>query len=103
MRTDTGNAKVQGDVPLLKEEGDASGDPWWKPSLAGGVTVASLIAFFGFILYLLPKTGDPDLSWTRSMYLLSNCTPTPVGRQSRGLSWSSVNLRARWTARRWIG
>ncbi len=32
-----------------------------------------------------------------------NCTPTPAGRESRGVSRGSVNLLGSWTARGWIG
>jgi hypothetical protein len=50
---------------------DGTSDPPWKMTLAAGVTVVSLAVFFSLVLYLLARTGDSDLTWARSVYLLS--------------------------------
>ena len=41
--------------PTAGISGNAAGLPTWLPTLAGGVTIVSLIAFFWLVMYLLPR------------------------------------------------
>jgi len=49
----------------------SSSEPFWKSPLAGAVTVVALAAFFLTVLALMQRTSTDDLTWTRSVYLLS--------------------------------
>jgi len=50
---------------------EIAADPWWKPTLAGIVTIASLVIFGALVIYLLGRVDREEPEWTRSVFLLT--------------------------------
>ena len=71
MSRDAETDPVAGTPVESDRASDRTSDPAWKLTLAAAVTVVSLVAFFLLVLYLLPRTGESELVWTRSVYLLT--------------------------------
>jgi prolipoprotein diacylglyceryltransferase len=80
--------------------------------LDGGVHATGLVLGAAYGTWRL-ASGDTTVPWRRvadllalgvlTTFLFGYCTSTPPEQPGRGMSRGSVNLLARWTARRWIG